>query len=128
MAQSDEIIFACPTAMSGTFSAIGKYSDMGVRLAVEQQAKLLGKKLGYRMIDTEAKPATAVRRVQEAMQQDNIKFFTGALLSAESLAMSKEIHKAGGILLTNDALSQNCFRKRSAGIPSHPNIFLARTF
>jgi branched-chain amino acid transport system substrate-binding protein len=101
MAQSDEIIFACPTAMSGTFSAIGKYSDMGVRLAVEQQAKLLGKKLGYRMIDTEAKPATAVRRVQEAMQQDNIKFFTGALLSAESLAMSKEIHKAGGILLTN---------------------------
>lgn len=101
IAQSDELVFACPTAMSGTFSAIGKYSDMGMKIAVEQQGKVLGKKLAYRMIDTESKPATAVRRVQEAMQQDNTRFFTGALLSAESLAMSKEIHKAGGILLTN---------------------------
>ena len=101
IAQSDELVLACPTAMSGTFSAIGKYSDMGMRLAVEQQGTVLGKKLAYRMIDTEAKPATAVRRVQEAMQQNNIRFFTGALLSAESLAMSKEIHRAGGILLTN---------------------------
>lgn len=101
IAQSNDLVLACPTAMSGTFSAIGKYSDMGMRLAVEQQGTVLGKKLAYRMIDTEAKPATAVRRVQEAMQQHNIRFFTGALLSAESLAMSKEIHRAGGILLTN---------------------------
>ncbi|KRB85112.1 ABC transporter substrate-binding protein [Noviherbaspirillum sp. Root189] len=101
IAQSDELLLACPTAMSGTFSAIGKYSDLGMKLAVEQQGTVLGKKLAYRMIDTEAKPATAIRRVQEAMQQNNIRFFTGALLSAESLAMSKEIHKAGGILLTN---------------------------
>jgi branched-chain amino acid transport system substrate-binding protein len=101
IAQSDELVLACPTAMSGTFSAIGKYSDLGMKLAIEQQGTVLGKKLAYRMIDTEAKPATAVRRVQEAMQQNNIRFFTGALLSAESLAMSKEIDKAGGILLTN---------------------------
>ncbi len=53
------------------------------------------------MIDTEAKPATAIRRVQEAMQQDNVRYFPGALLSAESLAMSKEIHRAGGVLITN---------------------------
>lgn len=101
IAQSDELVFACPTAMSGTFSAIGKYSDMGMKLAIEQQGRVLGKKLAYRMIDTEGKPATAVRRVQEAMQQDSIRIFSGAVLSAESLAMSKEIQKAGGILLTN---------------------------
>lgn len=101
IAQSNDLVLACPTAMSGTFSAIGKYSDLGMKLAVDQQGTVLGKKLAYRMIDTEAKPATAVRRVQEAMQQHNIRFFTGALLSAESLAMSKEIHKTGGLLLTN---------------------------
>ncbi|OWT80859.1 MULTISPECIES: ABC transporter substrate-binding protein [unclassified Achromobacter] len=101
IAQSDELVLACPTAMSGTFSAIGKYSELGMKLAVEQQGTVLGKKLGYRMLDTEAKPATAVRRVQEAMEQRHINMFTGALLSAESLAMSKEIDKAGGLLITN---------------------------
>jgi len=100
-AQTEDLVFACPTAMSGNFSAIGKFSEIGVRYAIEQQGTLLGKKLRYRMIDTEAKPATAVRRVQEAMQQHNIKFFPGALLSAESLAMSKEIDRAGGVFLTN---------------------------
>lgn len=99
--QSNDLILACPTAMSGTFSAIGKYSDMGMRLAVDQHSNVLGRKLDYRMLDTEAKPATAVRRVQEAMEQHNIRFFTGALLSAESLAMGKEIDKAGGLFITN---------------------------
>lgn len=99
--QSNDLILACPTAMSGTFSAIGKYSDMGMRLAVDQHRNVLGRKLDYRMLDTEAKPATAVRRVQEAMEQHNIRFFTGALLSAESLAMGKEIDKAGGLFITN---------------------------
>lgn len=98
---SNDLVLACPTAMSGTFSAIGKYSEMGMQLAVEQQGTVLGRKLGYRMLDTEAKPATAVRRVQEAMEQHKINLFTGALLSAESLAMSKEIDKAGGLLITN---------------------------
>ncbi|RKP51895.1 ABC transporter substrate-binding protein [Pararobbsia silviterrae] len=101
IAQSEELVLACPTAMSGTFSAIGKYSDLGMKLAVDQQGTVQGKKLSYRMLDTEAQPATAVRRVQEAMEQQNIRFFTGALLSAESLAMSKEIDKAGGLLITN---------------------------
>lgn len=98
---TNDLVLACPTAMSGTFSAIGKYSEMGMQLAVEQQGTVLGRKLGYRMLDTEAKPATAVRRVQEAMEQHKINLFTGALLSAESLAMSKEIDKAGGLLITN---------------------------
>lgn len=98
---NNDLVLACPTAMSGTFSAIGKYSEMGMQLAVEQQGTVLGRKLGYRMLDTEAKPATAVRRVQEAMEQHKINLFTGALLSAESLAMSKEIDKAGGLLITN---------------------------
>lgn len=101
LAKSEDLLVACPTAMSGTFSAIGKFSDMGLRLAVDQLGSVQGRKLKYRMIDTEAKPATAVRRVQEAMQQDGVRFFPGALLSAESLAMSKEIHKSGGLLITN---------------------------
>lgn len=101
IAQEKELVLACPTAMSGTFSAIGKYSDLGMKLAIEQQGTVLGRKLAYRMLDTEGKPATAVRRVQEAMEQHKINFFTGALLSAESLAMSKEIDKAGGLLITN---------------------------
>ena len=99
--KSQDLLVACPTAMSGTFSAIGKFSDMGMQLALQQQPSVLGRTLRYKMIDTEAKPATAIRRVQEAMQQDGIQYFPGALLSAESLAMSKEIHRAGGMLISN---------------------------
>lgn len=100
-AQSSELLVACPTAMSGTFSAIGKFSDLGMQIALQRQPSVLGKTLKFKMIDTEAKPATAIRRVQEAMQQDGIQYFPGALLSAESLAMSKEINRAGGVLMTN---------------------------
>ena len=46
IAQSEDLVFACPTAMSGTFSAIGKFSEIGVRYAVEQQGTLLGRSFG----------------------------------------------------------------------------------
>ncbi|CAE6787749.1 ABC transporter substrate-binding protein [Paraburkholderia aspalathi] len=99
-AQAGTLQFACPVPMSGPFAANGKYADLGMKLAIEQYGKVLGQPLAYTVLDTEGKPATAVRRVQEIAQQKNARFFAGGILSSEALAMGKEVQKAGGIFVT----------------------------
>ncbi|MGC2039000.1 ABC transporter substrate-binding protein [Paraburkholderia caledonica] len=99
-AQAGSVQFACPVPMSGAFAANGKYADLGMKLAIEQYGKVLGEPLAYSVLDTEGKPATAVRRVQEIAQQKNARFFAGGILSSESLAMGKEVQKAGGVFIT----------------------------
>ncbi|MFM0440928.1 ABC transporter substrate-binding protein [Paraburkholderia strydomiana] len=99
-AQGGSVQFACPVPMSGAFAANGKYADLGMKLAIEQYGKVLGEPLAYSVLDTEGKPATAVRRVQEIAQQKNARFFAGGILSSESLAMGKEVQKAGGVFIT----------------------------
>ena len=84
------IQFGCPVPMSGPFAANGKFADMGMRLAIEQYGKVLDRSLAYTLLDTEGKPATAVRKVQEAAQQQGARFFAGGILSGEALAMGKE--------------------------------------
>ncbi|CAH2800341.1 MAG: ABC transporter, substrate-binding protein PP0619 [uncultured Paraburkholderia sp.] len=99
-AQAGTLQFACPVPMSGAFAANGKYADLGMKLAIEQYGKVLGEPLAYSVLDTEGKPATAVRRVQEIVQQKNARFFAGGILSSEALAMGKEVQKAGGVFIT----------------------------
>lgn len=96
---SEAIQVGCPVPMSGAFAANGKYADLGMRLAIEQYGKALNRPLAYTVLDTEGKPATAVRKVQDASQQGT-RFFAGGILSSESLAMGKEAEKAGGIFIT----------------------------
>ncbi|MER1967934.1 ABC transporter substrate-binding protein [Castellaniella sp. GW247-6E4] len=100
MAQSDAIQFGCPVPISGAFAANGKFADIGMKVALEEYGKVLGKPLAYTALDTEGKPATAVRKVQEAVQQRNARFFAGGILSSESLAMGKEIERLGGVFIT----------------------------
>lgn len=100
-AQSTNAIqFGCPVPMSGAFAANGKYADLGMKLAIEQYGTVLKRPLAYTLLDTEGKPATAVRKVQESAQQQGTRFFAGGILSSESLAMGKEAEKAGGIFIT----------------------------
>jgi branched-chain amino acid transport system substrate-binding protein len=99
-AQGAPLQFACPVPMSGAFAANGKYADLGMKLAIEQYGKVLGQPLSYTVLDTEGKPATAVRRVQEVAQQKNVRYFAGGILSSESLAMANEVEKDGGVFIT----------------------------
>jgi len=96
----DPIRFGCPVPMSGAFAANGKYADLGMKLAIEQYGSVLKRPLAYTVLDTEGKPATAVRKVQEALQQQGTRFFAGGILSSEALAMGKEAEKAGGLFIT----------------------------
>ncbi|WP_210542860.1 ABC transporter substrate-binding protein [Rhodoferax sp. PAMC 29310] len=100
-AQSTNAIqFGCPVPVSGAFAANGKYADLGMKLAIEQYGTALKRPLAYTLLDTEGKPATAIRKVQEAAQQQGTRFFAGGILSSEALAMGKEAEKAGAIFIT----------------------------
>lgn len=106
------IRFGCPVPMSGPFAANGKFADLGMRLAIEQYGKALNRPLAYTLLDTEGKPATAVRKLQEAAQEQGAKFFAGGILSSEALAMGKEAEKLGGIFITtagaDEITGQDC--------------------
>jgi branched-chain amino acid transport system substrate-binding protein len=94
------IQFGCPVPMSGPFAANGKFADLGMKLALEQYGTALKRPLAYTLLDTEGKPATAVRKVQESSQQKGVHFFAGGILSSSALAMGKQIEKSGGIFIT----------------------------
>jgi len=99
-AAGQTIQFGCPVPMSGAFAANGKFADLGMKLAIEQYGKALGKPLAYTLLDTEAKPATAVRKLQELVQQKNARYFAGGILSSEALAMAKEAQKDNALFIT----------------------------
>jgi branched-chain amino acid transport system substrate-binding protein len=106
------IQFACPVPMSGPFAANGKFADLGMKVAIEQYGKALNRPLAYTLLDTEGKPATAVRKVQEAAEQRGARFFAGGILSSEALAMGKEVDRLGGIFITtagaDEITGQDC--------------------
>jgi branched-chain amino acid transport system substrate-binding protein len=94
------IRFGCPVPMSGAFAANGKFADLGMKLAIEQYGKVLDRPLAYTLLDTEGKPATAVRKLQELSQQQDAHFFAGGILSSEALAMGKEAQKTSSLFIT----------------------------
>ncbi|MDX2421562.1 ABC transporter substrate-binding protein [Amphritea sp.] len=87
-------------SVSGAFASYGKYADMGSKLAVEDYGTLLGQPVSYKTLDTEGNAGKAVRKVQEAISQDNARFFDGATLSSTALAIGKEVNKVNGVFMT----------------------------
>lgn len=100
IAQDQTVTIYGVKSLSGAFASYGKFADMGSRLAVEQYKELLGNKPIYEVIDTEGNAGKALRKVQEAINQDGAVFFDGGTLSSTSLAIGKEVNKSGGIFFT----------------------------
>ncbi|MCZ0963149.1 ABC transporter substrate-binding protein [Paracoccus benzoatiresistens] len=99
-AAGEALKIGIPVPISGAFAANGKFATMGALMAAEEVAAAHGVQASTLDLDTEGKPATAVRKVQDAMAQDGVKLFAGGILSSESLAMGKEIERGGGAFMT----------------------------
>lgn len=99
-AESGPVMFGAPNPMSGPFAANGKFAAMGTELILSQTKTVLGRPLGHKVLDTQGKPAIAIRQVQDAFEQDKAHFFAGGILSSEALAMGKTLDKLGGIFVT----------------------------
>lgn len=88
---------ACTTPMSGMFAEIGKYSLIGAQAAAIHIPKVLGLPTRIVSIDSEGNPGVVVRKVRESIQRDNVRYYTGALLSSEAIAVGKEVNRQGGV-------------------------------
>ena len=66
LAQGQAITLAVPVPISGAFAANGKYAVIGAKLAAEEVAAAKGIEVNTLDLDTEGKPATAVRKVQDS--------------------------------------------------------------
>lgn len=99
-AASETINVGIPVPISGAFAANGKYASMGAIIAAEEAAQKHGITVKTFDMDTEGKPASAVRKVQDAMEQNGIKLFAGGILSSESLAMGREATKGKATFFT----------------------------
>lgn len=100
LAADDALRIGVPVPISGAYAANGKYATMGAQMAAEVVSKASGKPVSTLDLDTEGKPAVAVRKVQDAMAQNGVKLFAGGILSSESLAMGKEVDRGQGVFMT----------------------------
>ncbi|KRW97093.1 branched-chain amino acid ABC transporter substrate-binding protein [Paracoccus sp. MKU1] len=100
LAQGEALKIGVPVPISGAFAANGKFATIGAVMAAEEVAAAHGVQVSTLDLDTEGKPATAVRKVQDALAQDGVKLFAGGILSSESLAMGKEVERGGGAFMT----------------------------
>lgn len=97
---ADALKVGIPVPISGANAANGKFASMGAILAAEEAAAKYGRQVQTVDLDTEGKPATAVRKVQDAIDRDQVRLFAGGILSSESLAMGKECEKGGANFIT----------------------------
>lgn len=87
-------------SLSGAFASYGKYAEMGSQLAIEEMTDTLGREITYTTLDTEGNAGRAIRKVQEAINQDGARLFNGATLSSTALAVGREVNKVGGVFMT----------------------------
>lgn len=97
---ADLLRVGIPVPISGANAANGKFASMGAILAAEEASAKYGRDIQTIDLDTEGKPATAVRKVQDAIERDKVRLFAGGILSSESLAMGKEAEKGGANFIT----------------------------
>ena len=101
-------------ALSGTFAEAGKTAELGARIAARQFAKEDGIKVDYKAVDSEGNPGRAVAKILTEIQQNQVKYFVGGVLSSSALAMSEQVHKANGVFITaagaDEITGQNCNR------------------
>jgi branched-chain amino acid transport system substrate-binding protein len=100
-AQSSGVLVVDVLPLSGPLAGIGRLSDLGAKAALtERNGRVANLPVERLVLDSEANPAKAVRKVIEAMEQRKAVLFTGEVISAAALSISKEVAKAGGVYVT----------------------------
>ena len=106
--------------ISGPFAGSGQFGVRGVEMALEaRNYTVLGRKIEHVVRDTELKPAVAVRKAREVIEDQGARFMIGTLGSHVALALSelcqekKVLFMVGDIgtdLLTGEKCHQYVFR------------------
>ena len=91
----ETIKIGVPTAMSGTYADLGNQAKRAVDFAVQEvnaKGGIGGRKLEYKLLDTEAKPEVA-RKQAEKLALEGYNLLTGTIASGEGLAMAPMLER-----------------------------------
>jgi len=91
----DTIKIGVPTAMSGTYADLGNQAKRAVEFAVQEvnaKGGIGGRKVEYKVLDTEAKPEVA-RKQAEKLALEGYRILTGTIASGEGLAMAPMLER-----------------------------------
>ncbi len=117
----DTIKIGVPTAMSGTYADLGNQAKRAVEFAVQEvnaKGGIGGRKVEYKVLDTEAKPEVA-RKQAEKLALEGYRILTGTIASGEGLAMAPMLERWDAIYvvtinkadkLTGDSCVPRVFR------------------
>ena len=100
---------------TGPFADAGPLLDRGMKLAIEEWGnKVIGRPIKYITRDSETKAGPATRRVEEAIDSENVKFVIGPWSSGVALAVTEVAKRrkvfhyfSGG---TEDLAGKRCHR------------------
>lgn len=129
LAADDTIFLGLLCDQTGSYSADGQDLQKGYELAIEDlnagtgvmgkvlggKKGVLGKKIVYKIADTQTKPDPAVQRATEFITQDKATMFTGGVSTAEVIAMEKTAQANKVLYMTgasgsNDTTGKDCQR------------------
>jgi branched-chain amino acid transport system substrate-binding protein len=126
-AQGQPLKLGVPTAMTGTWAALGSQVVRTCRLwakAVNAEGGLLGRPVEFLFEDTQGVPANCLRKAQEMVERDRVNILLGLMASSEALAVMPKladwnalfissVNGAGSI--TAEAWVPNAFRANTSG-------------
>ncbi|MBI2527789.1 MAG: ABC transporter substrate-binding protein [Candidatus Rokubacteria bacterium] len=101
---SEPIVIGVPTAITGTWAALGVQVVRTCKLVakeVEQRGGILGRKVEFLFEDTQGNPANCVRKAQEMVERHKVNLFTGIMASSEALAVSAKLAEWNAFFLSS---------------------------
>src|SRR3989442_12500479 len=114
-AQGKEIVMLGIWPFTGAFSDVGPLLDRGMKLAIEERGNaVIGRPIKYITRDDETKASSATRRMEEAIDSENVKVVIGPWSSGVALACT-EVAKRRKVFFyfsggTEDIAGKRCHR------------------
>jgi branched-chain amino acid transport system substrate-binding protein len=93
-AQGQPLKLGVPTAMTGTWAALGAQVVRSCRLwakTVNAEGGLLGRPVEFLFEDTQGVPANCLRKAQEMVERDRVNILLGLMASSEALAVMPKL-------------------------------------
>lgn len=126
-AQGQPLKIGVPTAMTGTWAALGAQVVRSCRLwqkAMNAEGGLLGRPVEFLFEDTQGTPANCLRKAQEMVERDRVNILLGLMASSEALAVMPKLAEWNALFIssvngagsiTAESWVPNAFRANTSG-------------
>lgn len=105
------IIIGIASEVSGNFADDSASERRGMIMAIDEfnaKGGVLGRKVEYRVEDTESDPSAATRKAKRLIDRERVDFVTGAIFSTCANAISEVCQREGVVYINSNGSSNVC--------------------